>query len=142
MRLLLDTGVALRHGFVRDQFQTQVHQLLPTRATTGEDLVIAPQVLFEFWVVVTRPTLSNRYGMAPNDAAQEIRKIISTFMLLNDPDDLLETWLQLCEKYQVSGKPAHDARLVAFMLCHGIDGIITLNAQDFSRFREIQVFVP
>jgi predicted nucleic acid-binding protein len=41
--------------------------------------------------------------------------------------------------YRVSGKNAHDARLVAAMVVHGIDSILTFNAQDFVRYREIRV---
>jgi hypothetical protein len=41
--------------------------------------------------------------------------------------------------YQVSGKNAHDARLVAAMLVHGIESILTFNTQDFFRYGEIRV---
>lgn len=41
--------------------------------------------------------------------------------------------------YSVSGKNAHDARLVAAMRVHGIDSILTFNAQDFVRYTEIRV---
>ncbi len=36
--------------------------------------------------------------------------------------------------YRVSGKNAHDARLVAVMKPHGITRILTFNAADFARY--------
>ena len=99
-------------------------------------------MLYELYVVATRPRTSNGYGLNPVDAVTEIRRIAISFPVLPEPPDIVNTWLELCERNSVSGKSAHDARLVAFMLCHAIEGIITLNPQDFSRFTEIQTLVP
>jgi predicted nucleic acid-binding protein len=42
----------------------------------------------------------------------------------------------------VKGKNAHDARLVAAMVRHGLTHILTFNAQDFSRYRGITIMTP
>ena len=42
--------------------------------------------------------------------------------------------LRLGRKYGFGGKQAHDARLVAMMLCWGIDRILTLNDSDFQGY--------
>lgn len=39
----------------------------------------------------------------------------------------------------MKGKNAHDARLVAAMVRHGLTHILTFNAQDFSRYRGITI---
>ena len=52
---------------------------------------------------------------------------------------LQDEWERLVAHYHVSGKNAHDARLVAAMVVHGVDGILTFNAQDFVRYTEIRV---
>jgi hypothetical protein len=44
--------------------------------------------------------------------------------------------------HSVSGKPAHDARLVAFMDGHGIRQLVTLNAGDFTRYGWIRALSP
>ncbi len=44
--------------------------------------------------------------------------------------------------YRVSGKNAHDARLVAVMKPHGITRILTFNAADFARFEGIEAIHP
>jgi hypothetical protein len=44
--------------------------------------------------------------------------------------------------YRVSGKNAHDARLVAVMNVNRVNKILTFNVQDFLRFDRIQVLDP
>jgi predicted nucleic acid-binding protein len=46
------------------------------------------------------------------------------------------------QKYQVTGKPAHDARLVAAMHVHGISAILTFDRTGFSRYDGIEVIDP
>ena len=41
--------------------------------------------------------------------------------------------------YEIVGKRAHDARLVAAMVRHGITHLLTFREQDFARFSEIAV---
>lgn len=41
---------------------------------------------------------------------------------------------QLIAKYQVSGVAVHDARLVAMMLAHDVNRVLTINDRDFSRY--------
>jgi hypothetical protein len=40
------------------------------------------------------------------------------------------------------GKNAHDARLVAAMIIHGIERLSTFNVADFRRYREITAISP
>ena len=48
----------------------------------GHDLVIAPQVLYEFWSVATRPIAHNGLGMSPAEAHAELLVIQRLFRLL------------------------------------------------------------
>ena len=41
--------------------------------------------------------------------------------------------------HAVSGKNVHDARMVAAMVVHGVESILTFNTQDFLRYGEIRV---
>lgn len=40
------------------------------------------------------------------------------------------------------GVQAHDARLVAAMVVHRIDQLLTFNIEDFTRYKEIQPLLP
>jgi len=64
--------------------------------------------------------------------------ILAAFVLLPDPAGLMERWLHLCERREVRGRQAHDARLAAWMIEHGMKDLLTLNPGDFTRFDEIR----
>jgi predicted nucleic acid-binding protein len=51
-------------------------------------------------------------------------------------------WRRLVTAHQVSGKSAHDARLVALMQAHGVARRVTLNPGDFARYQEIGCLTP
>jgi predicted nucleic acid-binding protein len=50
--------------------------------------------------------------------------------------DTLET---LIERHAVRGKQVHDCNLIAVMLVHKVDRLLTRNPTDFKRFKEISV---
>ena len=99
--------------------------------------VIAPQCLYEFYVVATRPVTANGFGWTSEFTLKEIQSLESLFPVLNDSDDLLETWKKLIRQFSVSGKTAHDTRLVAWMITHQISKLYTLNTADFQRYNSI-----
>jgi predicted nucleic acid-binding protein len=51
-------------------------------------------------------------------------------------------WEALVTQYQVMGKPAHDARLVAAMQAHNLTAILTFDKTGFSRYPGIEVVHP
>ena len=55
---------------------------------------------------------------------------------------LYDQWLSLVSNYRVSGKNVHDAQLVAAMVMHGVEQILTFNGADFTRYAEISVLDP
>ena len=61
---------------------------------------------------------------------------------MGDTLNIFRRWEQLVDRYNVSGKNVHDARLVAAMLEHDISHLLTFNGKDFKRFDEITVVDP
>jgi len=64
------------------------------------------------------------------------------FPLLPDSPAIFTVWERLVVQYRVSRKPAHDARLVAAMLVHGLTAILTFDRTGFSRYAGIEVVDP
>ena len=64
------------------------------------------------------------------------------FPLLPGTPAIFPVWESLVIQYQVSGKPAHDARLVAAMQVHGLTTILTFDRTGLSRFAGIEVLHP
>jgi predicted nucleic acid-binding protein len=69
-------------------------------------------------------------------------RLKSMFPLSPDTAAIYEAWENPVIRYQVSGKSAHDARLVAAMQVHGITAILTFDRTGFSRYAGIEVVHP
>lgn len=140
--MLLDTNVLLRTLQVRHPRYETVARALETLPGRGFDLHIVPQNLVELWVVATRPASQNGLGMSVADATSELMRLKAMFPLLPDTPAIYPAWERLVNRYQVSGKPAHDARLVAAMQVHGLTTILTFDKTGFSRYAGIQALDP
>lgn len=108
----------------------------------GATLLIAPQVLIEFWVVATRPVQVNGFGWDPPTVAAAVEHLRERFGVLAEGPGLFDRWLSLVTVSGVRGKSAHDARLAALALEHGVPAILTLNVADFSRFTGVTAVHP
>lgn len=139
--ILLDTNILLREAQPAHQMYQITEDALSELRRQGEVLCIVPQSLYEFWVVATRPTAQNGFGMTATQAQAELGRMQTIFLLLHDNDRILPEWERLVTNHAVLGKTAHDARLVAAMLVHGVGTILTFNDADFRRF-PVTVLTP
>jgi predicted nucleic acid-binding protein len=73
--------------------------------------VVDPQVLYEFWVVCTRPVAQNGLGFSIAQATAELASLLTQFPFLDDSAAIFPSWRQLVTGLGVAGKGAHDARL-------------------------------
>jgi predicted nucleic acid-binding protein len=142
MKYLLDTNILLRlldenssqHGIVSDAIKVLFEQ--------QHKLMLCPQALAEFWAVATRPVNANGLGYTTAVAREAIDFFRGRFGMVFEHANALEIWLELVTEHQVSGKPTHDTKLVALMLIHGIEHVLTINTTDFKRFTEIKAVHP
>ncbi len=138
---LLDTNVVLRLIDRQDRKHTVCRAAVDILIQRQEKLCLAPQILVEFWVVATRPVKVNGFGWEPEQTDLYIGKLCQLFHLRDEDPNLFEYWRQLVKRVGVRGKRAHDARLAAFMTCHSIESVLTLNPKDFDNF-EVNVVEP
>jgi predicted nucleic acid-binding protein len=108
----------------------------------GNSPVVCPQNIAEFWNVATRPAELNGFGFSQTEVVHEIASIESLFPVLPDVPAIYGAWKDLVQDHQVQGVKVYDARLVAVMLVHGIDSVLTFNAADFKRFNSISTILP
>ncbi|GBC94838.1 hypothetical protein HRbin16_00623 [bacterium HR16] len=99
-------------------------------------------MLVEFWSVATRPLEANGLGGSVEQAFSDCQLFVDTMLLLDEPPDIAQRWLELVHRYEVKGKEVHDARLVALASAHEISHILTLNPTDFSRYQEVTAVTP
>ena len=100
------------------------------------------QVVVEYWVVATRPKSANGIGLSVKDTDSDVADFLQLLPRIPEPTDIFERWRRLVSSHEVSGRPAHDARLVALMQAHGLEEILTLNHRDFERFDGIRCLNP
>ena len=142
MTHLLDTNIVIRAANPHDPMHSHIGAALAQFTKNAVELCITRQNLYEFWVAATRPADVNGMGITSIEARRFVEELRASCILIPDPPDLLEGWLDLCTSFAVRGRPAHDARLVACMQGNGISHLVTLNPGDFARYPGIECIVP
>ena len=135
MSVLLDTNVLLRLAQPHHRQYRAATGGVARARLAGEALSVTPQHIADFWAVATRPVgAANGLGLTAAAAAAEIATIEQMFELAADDPEIYPIWKGLVVTHRVLGAQVYDARLVAAMLAHGIDRILTFNVADFSRY--------
>ena len=142
MNVLIDTNILARLEDSLDPQHATAMTAIQRLKQDGHDCQIVPQILYEFWVVATRPVENNGLGLDAVKVEDALRQWMSFFRLKRDERGVFQNWVQLVTTYQVRGKTAHDARLVAAMQRHGLTHLLTFNVGDFSRFPGITAVSP
>jgi predicted nucleic acid-binding protein len=140
-RVLLDTNVLLA---ATDEARTEHGDALEAIniwPASGLVLYSSGQILREYLAVATRPADLNGLGMSRPDAVSNVRALRTRLNLLAEDVKVSDRLLQLVDAVDCTGKQVHDANVVATMLVHGIDTIVTINVGDFARFEDrVRVF--
>ena len=142
MSFAVDTNVLLRSIDNGHTAQPIAQKGLLALRERGEVLSIFPQNLIEFWSVATRPVINNGLGFSIAKTEDEIISLKALFALQPDTSEIFSEWEKIVLQYQVSGKQAHDARLVAAMRVHNLTHLLTFNITDFKRFTTITAVSP
>ena len=135
--ILLDTNIVLRSKQKGSSHYNEVTRNLIALAESDEELIICPQIVYEFYVVATRPIENNGLGLSSKIANTEIENLLETYRMLTENDQVFYNWQKLITAHNVIGKNAHDARIVAFMVSNDIIKLYTLNKKDFERFGSV-----
>jgi predicted nucleic acid-binding protein len=142
MPVLVDTSVLLRLRDPNDPNHSSCRAALDPAQVNRHGIHLCAQVLIEYWVVATRPAANNGFGLSPADAEADVVALRALLPCVPEPADVANRWQALVTRHAVSGKPAHDARLVAVMEAHRLRRLLTLNPSDFGRYVGIEVMSP
>lgn len=131
---LLDANILLRLAQPGHAMHATARDAVRTLLQRSEQLVTAPQSLWEFWTVATRPpTARGGLGLDAGQAQTALQYFEALYPALPEVP-LHYEWTRLVVAYGVCGKDAHDARLVALLKAHGLSTILTFNTKDFARY--------
>jgi predicted nucleic acid-binding protein len=142
MDFLLDTNILIRVADEQAKEHLLVTEAVSRHVASGNRACVVPQNLIEFWNVASRPRNLNGIGWDLVQIEEEVAFFLEEYFLFEENPDIFPAWQELVVQYQVSGKQVHDTKLVAAMLTHKIDQILTLNTADFTRFSQIKAIHP
>lgn len=142
MVVLVDTNVLLRLHTPTSPHHAESVALFEAVRGRPHPLVICGQVLVEFWTAATRPQDRNGLGMDVDEVSEAVTDLLDVFVCSQEPPDVATRWLSLVRAHRVSGRPAYDARLIAFMAAYGITDLVTFNTGDFARYTHVRCHTP
>ena len=93
--ILVDTNILARLPDGADPLRDVAKAALLRLMRTQERLVVAPQCLYEFWVVATRPEKENGYGFTPDRAGRWLNQFKSLCAILPDDLGVYQRWEDL-----------------------------------------------
>lgn len=143
MKVLVDTNILTRLlNPAHPELRHAAEKVCETLRTHGHILCVAPQSIYEFWSVATRPRSVNGLEFSTEQTRSEVDTILVLFTLLRDERAIFEPWLNLVTSHRVRGKTTHDARLVAAMVRHDLRHLLTFNTGDFARYNDVTAVHP
>lgn len=142
MRIVLDTNILLRRIERSHPMHEIVNESIVTLRKRDCSFFVFLQNVSEFWNVCTRPAENNGLGLSISETDQHLSRFEQLFSVLPDNELVFKYWRKLVVKYSVTGVRVHDAKIVAAMMAHGINELLTFNISDFNRFDGITAVVP
>jgi len=140
---LIDSNILVYATQTISQFYLPAKRLRDKGISGELSLCVCPQVLKEFFAVITSPKRVT-HPCTPGEAITEIKKYIESKNIIKLPprEDVLDKMIALLEKYETKQQLIFDVQLVATMLSNGVTKIYTYNQEHFARFGEIEVSSP
>lgn len=113
------------------------------RPSEEEILYLSPQILGEFYAVITSAS-AVKNPITPTETISRIERLtqMSNIKVLPITNNVQEKWLQLLEINPVKGSQVFDLFHLATMLTYNIKRIYTFNDRDFNWYQDIDVILP
>lgn len=141
--ILFDANVLIHAHAIHSSFHEAAKRLRDQAASGEVEACLTPQVLCEFFAVVTNERLFHP-ALSPEQAGHQVGVYWtqSRFQKFVPTEGTIPRLLALLTQSPTRGQHIFDAFLVATMLEHNVRVIYTQNTKDFSRFRDIQAVNP
>ncbi|MHB1688589.1 MAG: type II toxin-antitoxin system VapC family toxin [Ignavibacteriaceae bacterium] len=139
----LDTNVLVYNHQGESQFHDVSQKLIAACFQGDFILCISPQVLLEFFAVITSARRVTN-PVKPEKAILKVEEYLETSYIqkVYQNESTLRATIELVKKYRPAQQHIFDLHLVATMLSNGITRIYTFNEKDFSKYAEIEVLNP
>lgn len=130
---VVDTNVLLAATVPSRRLHEPAMGVLEHWPNQGVRLLTTGQILREYIVVATRPAEVNGLDLTPEQALENVANFRQRMSLLTASEASVGMLLRIVREAGISGKAVHDANVVATMVSHGAESIVTANPGDFFR---------
>ena len=139
----LDTNILVYAADITSPFHAACKKLREQGMTGDISLCVSPQVLFEFFAVITSSKRVTQ-PVKPQQAIKEMTKYLKVnyIMKIYPKSNVIEKTVELCQKHKIKSQEIFDVQIVTTMLSNGITKIYTYDTSHFSRFEEIEILTP
>lgn len=143
MTTLLDANILIHAANAASSVHEAAKRLRDQAVEGVLQACITPQVLWEFYSVITNPRRVDR-PLSQARALQELQAYVkaTSIAMLIPERSTVERALYLLARHPLTGLRIFDLYLVATMLEHGVRRIYTENVADFKPFQEIEIVNP
>lgn len=133
---LVDTNVWLRMADPAHEMFSAADSAIKTLLGNLDALYISPQVIAEYWRVLTSDgSQRGGFGWSVRQADLEVQQMEYDYPMLHDSPFVYGKWRQIILATSSTGASVYDARLAATMLAHDLTHILTFNVKDFNRYK-------
>jgi toxin-antitoxin system PIN domain toxin len=141
--VLLDSNILIYSHQALSKFHARSRALLSKCLRGDLSLCVCPQVLNEFYGVITNPRRVTN-PVSPEKVTAEVEMYVKAknILKIHPKENILDIIVDLLKKYKIKEQEIFDLQLVATMLSNNITRLYTFNQDDFSKFKEIEVLSP
>lgn len=136
----MDSNVLLRSLFAGMNDHEACRTTLNRLQQEDNELWISHQIVREFCVNATHERTFSREG-APRPHHDRVLEVVAwlpaRFTVADVDVDVHREFFKIMREYRVVGKQLHDANIVATMLVHDINTLLTRNFRHFTRYQEV-----
>ncbi len=139
---LLDTNILLRASDAGSDKQALARGSFEKVIAQGHTCFLTSQVIGEYYSVATRPIGSNGLGWDTERGKLERDLWIERFSFLEETAEVFPRWIDLIDKFKVTGRRIFDLRLLAIMQVYKTSHLLTFDVDDFPTLPGITVAHP
>ena len=144
-RVFVDSNVLLRFTFSTLDHHPECKDHLRRLISERAELAISGQVIRECCVQASHPNTFKGTETMPLSGERLARWVASfhaRFRVFEENTAVHSEFQNLLLNYPIGGRQMHDANIVATMLAHDVNTLITLNEADFRRYQNRIFVIP
>ena len=137
--MFIDTNILVNARFPSAAEHHVAREALTQAALSHERITISRQVLREYVAAITRQP-DWQSIISRSEIVDDIWSMLDAFEVLENGPEVTRIFTDLLLEVDLAGRQVHDINIVATMLAHGEQRLLSLNARHFRHFeRHIQL---